>query len=262
MSFKFLPAQDDWEKALAAVKVKPDGALSKALDESWKIGADHPEKRLAVLPKILKLATDFKKSKEVVAAGPKAVALVQDLIDVIPVVRKERELEVKKFQEKKACEIDVQFKITDWRGKSFEYAMGYVEFEGTGLPMIRKNAKLSANGLSFDKITLRPDGMVSLTVDPGAAESITGTTKYNFKPGQKLIQFEAVQHVKTHKTKAKSLNEATNKFGLKGSVGVEFKVVSVGGEITKESEYKQGYEDEVEWEIEAGVPTFLKFNQM
>jgi hypothetical protein len=187
--------------------------------------------------------------------GAKAVGLAQDLIDLIPVVRKERELEIKKVQEKKACEIDVQFKITDWRGKSFEYAMGYVEFEDPGLPM-------SANGLSFDKITLSPGGMVSLTVDPGAAESITGTAKYSFKPGEKLIQFEAVQHFKPHKTKAKTLSDATSKFGLKGSVGVEFKVVSVGGEMTKESEYKQGYEDEVEWEIEAGVPTFLKFSQI
>jgi hypothetical protein len=48
------------------------------------------------------------------------------------------------------------------------------------------------------------------------------------------------------------------KFGFKGSVGVEFKVVSVGGEATKESEYKDGYEQEVEWEIEAGFPTFPK----
>lgn len=261
MPFKFLPAPDDWEKSCDAVKLKPDTALSKALDESWKLGADQPAKRLAVLPKILKLATDFKKSKDVVAAGPKAVKLVQDLIDVIPVVRKEREQEVKKFQEKQACEIDVQFKIIDWRGKSFEYATGYVEFEGAGLPMVRKNSKLTANGLSFDKVTLRPDGMVSLTVDPGANQSITGTTKYNFKPGQKVMQFEAVQHFTTHKTKSRSLNEATKKFGLKGSVGVEFKVVSVTVEGSKESEYKDVYEDEVEWVIEAGIPTFLQFKQ-
>ena len=261
MPFKFLPAQDNWEKALAAVKVKPDSALSKALDESFKLSADQPAKRLAVLPKILKLATDFRKSKEVVAAGPNAVKLVQELIDVIPVVRKEREQEVKEFQRTGACEIDVQFIITDWNGKSFEYAKGYVTFESPGLPTINKNGALSANGLSINNVKLRPIGTVSLTVDPGSAQSIEGSTPYEFKPGQNIMQFKAVQLVKTHKTKAKSMNEATNKFGLKGTVGVEFKVVSVGGEVTKESEYKSGYEDEVEWEIESGVPTFKSFTQ-
>jgi Uncharacterized membrane-anchored protein conserved in bacteria len=260
MPFKFLPAQDNWEKALAGVKVKPDSALSKALDESFKLGADHPEKRLAVLPKILKLATDFKKSKEVVAAGANAVKLVQELIDVIPVVRKEREQEIKEFQKSGVCEIDVQFIIQDWNGKSFQYAKGFATFESPGLPTINKNGPLSASGMSLNDVKLRPNGTVSLFIDTGS-QSIEGSRPYEFKPGQKLMQFKAVQHVKTHKTKAKSMNEATKKFGLKGSVGVEFKIVSVGGEVTSESEYKQGYEDEVEWEIEAGVPTFKAFEQ-
>jgi hypothetical protein len=261
MPFKFLPAQDNWEKALASVKVKPDSALSKALDESFKVDSDQPAKRLAMLPKILKLAGDFKKSKVVVAAGPNAVKLVQELIDVVPVVRKDLEKNVKEFQKSGACEIDVQFLISDWNGKSFEYAEGYVAFEAPGLPTIRKSGKLSASGLSVNDVKLPPNGTVTLTIYPRVAEAIEGSTSYEFKPGQKLMQFKAVQHVKTHKTKAKTANEATQKFGLKGSVGVEFKFVSVGGEVTRDSEYKNAYEDEVEWEIEAGVPTFKSFTQ-
>jgi len=257
MPFKFLPAQDNWEKALAAVKVKPDSALSKALDDSFKVDADQPAKRLAMLPKILKLATDFKKSKLVVAAGPNALKVVQDLIDVIPVVRKDCEQAIKDFQRTEACEIDVQFVIQDWNGKSFQYAKGYVTFESPGVPTINKNAALSASGLSFSGVRLRPAGTVSLVVDAGS-QSIEGSRSYEFKPGQKLMQFRAIQLVKKHKTKGKSIGEVTKKFGLKGSVGVEFKVVSVGGEATKESEYKDGYEEEVEWEIEAGFPTFPK----
>ncbi len=261
MPFKFLPAQDNWEKALAAVKVKPDSALSKALDESFNLTADHPEKRLAVLPKILKLATDFKKSKEVVAAGPGAAKVVQELIDVIPVVRREREAEIKEFQRSGACEIDVQFTVTDWNGKTFEYAKGYVTFESPGMPKINENGALSGNGLSLNDVKLRPIGTVSLMVDPGAAASIEGSRTYEFKPGQKIMQFKAVQHFKTHKTKAKTIKEAADKFGFKGSIGAEIKVVTVNGEKTTESEYKSGYEDEVEWEIEVGLPTFLKFDQ-
>ena len=98
MPFKFLPAPDDWEKALAGVKVKPDSALSKALEESWKTDSDQPAKRMAVLPKIQKLAMDFKKSKNVTAGGPNAIKLVQDLIDVIPVVRKNCEQAINDFK--------------------------------------------------------------------------------------------------------------------------------------------------------------------
>lgn len=255
MPFKFLPAPDDWEKALAAVKVKPDSALSKALDESWKTDTDQPAKRMALLPKIQKLAMDFKKSKPVVAGGPGAAKLVQDLIDVIPVVRKNCEQLIKDFQRKEACEIDVQFIIQDWNGKSFEYAKGYVTFEAPGLPKINKIAALSASGLSFDAVRLRPKGTVTLSVVTGS-QSIEGTTGYDFKPGQKLMQFRAAQLVKKQKTKAKTISEVAKKFGLKGSVGVDFKVVSVGGEASKESEYKDGYEHEVEWEVELGFPTF------
>lgn len=260
MPFKFLPAQDNWEKALAAVKVKPDSALSRALDESFKLGADEPAKRLAVLPKIQKLASDFKKSKEVVAAGPNAVKLVQELIDVVPVVRKARELEIKEFQKSGVCEIDVQFVVTDWNGKSFEYATGYATFESPGLPAINKNGKMTASGLGLNDVKLRPSGTVSLMVATGSM-TVEGSTSYEFKPGQKVMQFEAVQMVKMHKTRAKSMSEATDKFGLKGSVGVEFKIVKVDGEVSQESEYKRGYEDEVEWEIESGVPTFKPFKQ-
>lgn len=258
MPFKFLPAPDDWEKALAAVKVKPDSALSKVLDESWKTGADQPAKRLALLPKILKLATDFKKSKVVVAAGANAAKVVQDLIDVIPVVRKEREKEVIELQKTGACQIDVQFNIKDWTNKSFESATGYVEFESPGLPTIRKIAKLSASGMSIDNVTLRPKGMVGLRVDTGS-RSIEGSADYEFKPGQDMMRFTAVQHHKTHKTKSKSAFEAVKKFGLKGSLGVEIKVFSAGVEKSSDSEYKEVYESEVEWEIEEGLPTFKTF---
>ena len=62
MGFKFLPTKDVWEKALATVNVKPDQAPSKALSEWFRVDADQPAKRLATLPNINKLASEFKKS--------------------------------------------------------------------------------------------------------------------------------------------------------------------------------------------------------
>lgn len=260
MPFKFLPAPDDWEKALAGVKLKPGKDLSKVLEEHWKIDADQPARRLALLPKIQKLAADFKKSKEVVAAGPSAAKLVQELIDVIPAVRKEREAEIREFQKTGVCAIDVQFHLTDWNGQSFEYATGYATFESPGLPTVNKNGKLSGHGLSLNDVQLRPEGSVSLRVSTGS-RTVEGSCDYEFKPGAKLLRFEGVQLAKTHKTKATSQREAIDKFGLKGKVGVEFKFLSGEVEKSKESEYKDGSGEEVEYVIETGMPTFLPFAQ-
>ena len=260
MSFKFLPAQDNWEKALAAVKVKPDSALSKALDESFHLDADQPAKRLAMLPKILKLALDFKKSKVVVAAGPAAAKLVQELIDVIPVVKKEREHEIAEFQKTGAREVGVQILVDDWRGTPFDFGDGYATFECSNLPKITKQGKLNGNGLRLDDVCLRPVGTVNLSIKAGS-QYIEGNTDFELGRGKDTMIFKAVQAFKTHKTRAKSVSEAANKSGYKGEVGVEFKVVKVGGEVTRESEYKQGYEDEVEWELEGGLPSFLPFTQ-
>jgi hypothetical protein len=49
---------------------------------------------------------------------------------------------------------------------------------------------------------------------------------------------------------------------VKGSVGLEFEILKVGGEVSKESEYKRGFEQEVEWEVEYGFPTVKDFKQV
>jgi hypothetical protein len=257
----WLPFSDDWDKALAKVKLKKDNGIGKALDEFMKLGADEPDKRLAQLPKILKLATDFKKSKEVVAAGKDAVDLVGELLAVIPKVRKELEENKKDLQQHHAQEIDVQFIVMDWNGKNFASADGFATFTSPGVPKVTKGGKVTGNGLDIRGVKLRPSGTVNLYISRNDV-GIEGTTDYEFKPGKDIMKFKAVQHHKTHKTRAKTLSDMTRKLGLKGSLGLEWEVIKVGGEVTDESEYKKGYEDEVEWEIEEGIPTFLEFKQI
>ncbi len=61
---------------------------------------------------------------------------------------------------------------------------------------------------------------------------------------------------------SKQANEAglrcssvTKKIGVTASVGLEFKILKIGGEVTAENEYKRGFEQEVE----AGVNSFKGF---
>ncbi len=252
---------DSYKKDFVALKLKSDGGLGKLIEEFFRYDADEIDKKLLVLPKIQKSAEAFKKSKDAVAAGPAALKLAGEVLALVPKVHKKLEEEKKQFLTKGGQHVDIQFLVMDWNGKPFDAMSVFAIFEAPGVPKVTKQGKLSTNGLSLSGVELRPSGTVSLTVHT-AGGMIEGATDYEFKAGKSLIKFKAVQHSQKFKTRAKSMQEATNKTGIKGSVGLEFEVVKVGGEVSSEDEYKKGYEDEVEWELEAGMPTFKDFKQL
>jgi hypothetical protein len=252
---------DSYKKDLAATKVKSDGGLGTLIAEFFHYDADEIDKRLLVLPKIQKSAEAFKKSKEAVAAGAGALKLAGEVLALVPKVHRKLDEDKKEFQRKGAQRVDVQILVVDWNGKPFYATDAYATFEAPGVPKVSKAGRLSSNGLSLANVELRPSGTVSLMVKT-AWGLIEGATDYNFKAGKDLIKFRAVQHSQKFRTRAKSIKEATNKTGIKGSVGLEFEVVKVGGEVSSEDEYKKGFEDEVEWELEAGLPTFKDFKQI
>ncbi len=258
MPFNSLPDAGEWKKACDAVKLEYENELWTALAVLSRVPAAQPEQRLAMLPKILKLASDFKKSKEVVAAGPKAVKLVQDLIDVIPKARKKYEEESLAIKQTGAKEIDVVFIIEGWNKKPIVGGAS-ARFESPGVPPIHKNGGANANGFGIDNVRLRPEGTVHLSV---GAPAIEATTDYEFKPGKAILKFRAEQQSKKYKISAKKLEEATTKTGVKGTLGLDFKVLTIGGEVARESEVKRGRETAVEWELEAGLPTFKEFKQI
>lgn len=263
---KYLPPPDDWERFAKFYKLKDNG-LTKAIDAFWTRRDDEPDKGLAMLPKILKLATDLKnvlmKSKP--PGDPTAVKYLGELIAAIPAVRKNLEESKQKYAKAGMQTMDVQITIVDWNGKpmSSEY-VAYVEFTSPGTPTVNPTEDIKSTGVNIDNLRLRSSGTVYLMVrDPrSAAAYCEGTTDYEFKPGKPIMKFKAIQHNKTFKVKARTYQEATEKLGIKGTVGLEFKILKVGGEVSKESEYKQGFEQEVEWEVEAGVPTFKDFKQL
>jgi hypothetical protein len=263
MALQRLPYYEDWDKSLAKYKLKKDNGVRKALEDFWKLDADEYDKRLAQLPKLLKLATDFKKAKEVVAAGSDAVKMVGELVDVIPTVRKQVEQDKKEFLCNGAHPIDVQFIVMDWNGKNFAFAKGWATFTSPSVPKVVKAGPVSPNGFDIRGVKLAPSGTVNLMIQPGGVgDFIEGTTDYDFKPGQRVMKFKAVQKVKTHKTKSKTIDNVIKKLGLKGTVGAEWNVLKVDGEQSNESDYTKGFEDEVEWVIEQGIPAFEDFKKL
>lgn len=264
MAANWLPHDDDWQKSLAANKLKDDAGVASVLKAFWKLRADEFDSRLALLPRLLKAANDFKKSKPVVAAGAGALKMANELLDVLPAVRRQVEQQKREFQASGAHAIDVQIIVVDWNGATFEYAdSAYVAFESPGVPKVSARVKPSAAGLSLNDIRLRCSGAVSLMIVPSPGHTIEGVTDYEFKPGKPVMKFKAVQHSRRQKIRAKSIDEVKDKLGYKASAGVDlFKVVKIGGEMTRESEFRQAWEDEVEWEVEVGVPTFKEFKQI
>lgn len=264
MPLKYLPIAEDWERFAKAYKLKDNG-LSKALDDFWMPRQDEFEKRLAALPKVVKLATDLKKAKEVIAAGAPVVKWLDEVIGIAPKVRKMIEDEKREFDRSGMQTIDVQIILVDWNGKpvSSDY-VAYVNFSSPGAHDVNPTCNITSNGVDLDDVRLRPSGTLYLKVrDPsGVAAYMEGTTDYEVKPGKSVMKFKAIQHSKTVKVRAKTMEEATEKIGVKGSVGLEFEVLKVGGEVSKESEYKRGFEQEVEWEVEYGFPTVKDFKQI
>lgn len=262
--------QDDWERTFKLLGMKDNGLL-RSLDEFWRLRSDEYEKRMAVLGKVMKSAADLKNSKEFKAAiakdkkvGTAVAKSLDDLIDTAPKVRREIEQEQRESAKSGMAETDVEIILVDWNGKpiSSDYS-AYVQFNSPGAREVNHTASIGSNGVEIDNLHLKPSGTVYLRVrSEWATTYVEGTTDYEVRPGKPVMKFRAVQHSKTAKVRAKSFQEATEKLGVKGSMGIEFEVLKVGGEVVKESEFKEGFEREVEWEIEYGFPTVKDFKQI
>lgn len=264
MALKYLPITDEWERFAKAYKLKDNG-LAKVFDEFWSPRDDEFEKRLAALPKVVKLAADVKKSKEAVNAGAPVQKWLDEVIAIVPKVRKMIEDQKREFERTGMKTTDVQIILVDWNGKpvSSDY-VAYVRFSSPGARDVNPTCPITSNGVDLDDLRVRPSGTLYLMVrEPSSVVPyMEGTTDYEVRPGKSVMKFKAVQYSKTVKVRAKTLEEATDKIGVKGSVGLEFEVLKVGGEVSKESEYKRGFEQEVEWEVEYGFPTVKDFKQI
>lgn len=195
MPLKYLPITDEWERLVKGYKLKDNG-LTKAMDDFWMPWTDEFEKRLAALPKVVKLATDIKKSKEVVAAGAPVNKWLDEKIGVVPKVRKMIEDEKREFDRSGMQTIDVQIILVDWNGKpvSSDY-VAYTRFSSPGARDVNPTNSITSNGVDLDDLRLRPSGTLYLMVrEPSSvAPYMEGTTDYEVGPGKSVMKFKAIQ---------------------------------------------------------------------
>lgn len=162
---------------------------------------------------------------------------------------------------KGAQEVGALFRITDWKGKPFAGAYATVTFDCPGMPTITRGGNTTTNGFKVDSVKLEVGkGTVGLEVISEGLV-ITGSGDFVIKPGGGDIRFSAVQHSTKMKHNAKSLDEMKKKFGLKGSAGINWSVISVGGEISKDSEDNQAHEEAVEYVVDVANNSFDEIKQ-
>jgi hypothetical protein len=264
MSLKTLPTHNDWPTLARAHRIRSDNGLGKLLEQFWRLGKDQHDERLALLPRLQRAARDLARSKDMAAAGPLAPKMLEQIAALCNDQRKEIERDRKAFAENGAHPVDVQFIVVDWNGAPLRNATGTVIFKSPGVPAVARKVKLSGGSLDVDDARLRASGTVHLHVQPdGRGAAIVGATDYAFKPrGTSVLKFKAVQHVEQVRARAKSIDEVSRKLGVKGSMGADWKVVKIGGEVAGERLDRDAFEEEVEWHVKAGLPTFLDFRQL
>jgi hypothetical protein len=251
----------NWDELVHNYKLKDNGLLRAVGEYSELKTKEEFDGVLAKLATIAKLGTDLKNSKEAKAAGPDVIKRMSKLIDATVTSRKEWEKR-KADQAKTGTRQDVQILLQAWNGHSMYGCVANAELSSAGGNTIQRKLSIGGTVLSIKDVYLKDKGALDLTVYRGSHLFCEGTAPFELKPGKPVVQFRFVQDTQTVKLKAKSIEEVSKKLGLKAEASLELKVLTVGGEATSESEYKQGYEQEVEWEIETGKEKFKESNQL
>ena len=251
-----------WLELVDSYKLKDNG-LKKALKEyaESRIREEYDE-ALKALATLAKLGTDLKNSKEAKAAGPDVIKRIAKLIEGIATSRKEWEKK-KCEQEKAGTRFDVQIVLQAWNGKSMYGSWAKVELSPTGGTSLKRELGIANTILNIKDVYLKPtSGSLDLSVFRVDELFCQGNAQYDVKPGKTELRFKFVQDSTIVKQKAKTTEELLKKLGMKGGASLEIKILKVEGEITKESEYKAGFEKEVEWEVEVGTEKFKEQKQV
>ena len=246
-----------WKAVLAKNKDKvkdlKDAALVAALTRYEKFPEDATSERRDILDELKDIATALKKDKAV-AAAPAVAKYLGDLLVAVANARKKIEKDLGAVGMKK---IDVQVIVNDWKGEPMGGYEAFVEFKAPGAPVVNLKQEIKGGVVTFNDVSLAPSGTMRLmAVSKGKPSTLPqGVISYDL-PSKPIMKFRAEQGAVEIKKRAKSAKEATEKAGLKGTAGIEWKIITVGGEKTSETESKDSYEEEVEFVIRAGTAKF------
>ena len=254
MADKFL-TQAGWKAAVAKSKTKDlkDDAFVKALGLYEGFKEDDTSERRDALDDVTSAATALKKDKAV-AAVPALVTYLGEVIKAAAAARMKIAADLGKVGMKA---IDLQIIAVNWDGEPMGGYEAFVEFKAPGTPTVTLKQEIKGGVVSFNDVSLAPSGtMRFMAVSKGKASLLpVGVVDYDL-PAKPIAKFKAVQDSIDVKKRAKSGKEASEKSGLEGEAGVDWKIVKIGGKATSEEESKKTYEEEAEFVMKAGKASF------
>lgn len=152
--------------------------------------------------------------------------------------------------------------LKDFRGEPLRGHMVYAQFKAPGVAAVTEGGEVKGGSMIWSNVWLKPEGTVRLLAvrlgTPAVAPE--GITFYKLS-ARGPLKLEAVQGSKEMTVTAATSEEAATKVGAKGTAGVDFKVFSVGGEVSTEEERKKGVSLAKTWKIILPTATF-KINQI
>jgi len=165
-----------------------------------------------------------------------------DVIEMPPmeitVSKKRKEKILRKAGWKKAT---VMITVKDFRGRPMLGRKVLVESQAPKVVPQVEGKDVRGGGVIFSDFWIKPAGIIRImAISTGRpAELPTGVAHYTL-PKNNVLKIAAKQKSSEVEITATSAEEAANKAGAKGTAGIDFKVISIGGEVSGETERRKG----------------------
>lgn len=154
-------------------------------------------------------------------------------------------------------QVNVIATIVDFMGEPMRGHRVFAEFKAPGVAPVVEGGDVTGGAMSWSGVWLKPEGTLRLmAVSTGeAAMAPEGVTFYQL-PQKGPLKFKAMQKSTEVTVTAKTVEEAAKKVGAKGSIGVDYKIIKIGGEVSGEEATKKGEELALTWKVILPVAAF------
>ncbi|MGH7596275.1 MAG: papain-like cysteine protease family protein [bacterium] len=134
----------------------------------------------------------------------------------------------------------------------------FAEFKAPGVAPVVEGGDLDGGAVSWQNIWLKPTGTVRFLAVRKDVPSLVpeGVTHYTVRDRAPL-RFKLTQQHSEVTVTATTSEEAVEKIGLTGSVGVDFKIFKIGGEASTERQRSTTTTREFTWKIILPTATFV-----
>ena len=186
-------------------------------------------------------------AKKQAAADRAVVKYLDDVLRAATTERKNIDTYLAKFGMRK---VNLVVHMINWDGDTMWDRAVFVTFKCPGAPDITLNKTVKAGKLEFNNVELPPRGSIFVQAmsRSGSDEFARGINNYDL-PKKSPVFFHVEQQSREIKKKDKSAEKAAEKAGVKGKVGINWKIFSGEKEVTAEKELTREHEKEEEFTI-------------